>query len=124
VTGDPGAEVPGVTRIDHEAVLRVRAAPPPRGRGLLGWLAGDVPEATPTSAAPETLAPPPADVQAEMRRMELEALTAELAALGALEELEREAGRETEVDAEPEPQAAATDRGGHPDADEAEAERG
>lgn len=87
VREDPAAEVPGLTRIDTEAVLRARA-PQPRSRGILGWLSGEVAE-TPGPPPPhETIAPPPNEVRAEILRMELEALRAEAEAVGALAALE------------------------------------
>ena len=67
--------VPGLTAIDAEAILRnARAAKAkPRSR-LLGWISGDYDEdAAGTTAAPGSLAPPPADVRREMLRLELEA---------------------------------------------------
>ena len=69
------AEVPGVTRVDHEAILKARA-PAQRGRGLLGWLSGEYePEAD--SAAPGSIAPPDDAVRREMLRLELAALEVE-----------------------------------------------
>ncbi|MEO5939655.1 MAG: hypothetical protein ABIZ72_02025, partial [Candidatus Limnocylindrales bacterium] len=70
--------VPGLTAIDAEAILRnARAAKAkPRSR-LLGWISGEYDdEASATSAAPGSLAPPPADVRREMLRLELEAQVA------------------------------------------------
>lgn len=72
------AEVPGLTRVDHDALLRSRA-PAQRSRGLIGWLSGEYqPEAPPE--APGTLAPPADDVRREMLRLELAALEAEVLA--------------------------------------------
>ncbi len=68
------AEVPGVTRVDHEAILRSRA-PAQKSRGLIGWLSGEYQVAA-APEPPESLAPPDAEVRREMLRMELAALSA------------------------------------------------
>jgi hypothetical protein len=76
--GDGDTSVPGLTAIDAEAILRsARAAKAkPRSR-LLGWISGEYDdEAGGTTAAPGSLAPPPADVRREMLRLELEAQVA------------------------------------------------
>ena len=76
--GDGDPSVPGLTAIDAEAILRnARAAKAkPRSR-LLGWISGDYDDdAGGTTAAPGSLAPPPADVRREMLRLELEAQVA------------------------------------------------
>jgi hypothetical protein len=68
-------EVPGVTRVDHEAILKART-PSQRGRGLIGWLSGEYSaEAPPPSL--EGIAPPDEAVRREMIRLELAALQAE-----------------------------------------------
>jgi hypothetical protein len=67
-----------MTAIDAEAILRsARAAKAkPRSR-LLGWISGDYDEdGSGATAAPGSLAPPPADVRREMLRLELEAQVA------------------------------------------------
>jgi hypothetical protein len=76
--GDGDPSVPGLTAIDAEAILRnARAAKAkPRSR-LLGWISGDYDDdGGETTAAPGSLAPPPADVRREMLRLELEAQVA------------------------------------------------
>ena len=76
--GDGDPSVPGLTAIDAEAILRnARAAKTkPRSR-LLGWISGEYDDAAAgPSAAPGSLAPPPADVRREMLRLELEAQVA------------------------------------------------
>jgi hypothetical protein len=76
--GDGDTSVPGLTAIDAEAILRsARAAKAkPRSR-LLGWISGEYDdEAGETTAAPGSLAPPPAEVRREMLRLELEAQVA------------------------------------------------
>jgi len=76
--GDGETSVPGLTAIDAEAILRsARAAKAkPRSR-LLGWISGEYDDdASGTTAAPGSLAPPPADVRREMLRLELEAQVA------------------------------------------------
>lgn len=71
------SEVPGVTRVDHEAILKARA-PVQRGRGLIGWLAGEY-EAGDVAPAesPGSIAPPDDAVRREMLRLEMAALEAE-----------------------------------------------
>lgn len=76
--GDGDTSVPGLTAIDAEAILRsARAAKAkPRSR-LLGWISGEYDdESSGTTAAPGSLAPPPADVRREMLRLELQAQVA------------------------------------------------
>jgi hypothetical protein len=75
LTSAPEAALPGVTAIDHEAILRATREPtrPQRSR-LLSWLSGDyVEEGTSTTSAPEAIAPPDAAVKAEILRLEIEA---------------------------------------------------
>lgn len=76
--GAESAEVPGLTRVDHEAILRSRA-PVQRSRGLIGWLSGEY-QPEPAAEAPGTLAPPADEVRREMLRLELAALEAEVKA--------------------------------------------
>jgi hypothetical protein len=85
------AEVPGVTQVDVEAVLKRRPVGQ-RSRGLIGWLSGEYqPEAPPELH--ETLAPPADAVRREMLRLELAALEAEAEARrGELAALVADAG--------------------------------
>ncbi len=80
------SEVPGVTRVDHEAILKGRT-PGQKGRGLIGWLSGEY-EADAAADTPESIAPPEGAVRREMLRLELAALEAEVQ------------GRQAEADAE------------------------
>jgi hypothetical protein len=111
--GDVEGEVPGVTKVDHEGLLRSRN-PIQKSRGLMGWLSGEY-DPGPTPERPETLALPDADVRREMIRLELAALEAEAQARRIELELElAEAGipiptLESASDAEP----AADSDGGH-----------
>jgi hypothetical protein len=75
--GDGDTSVPGLTAIDAEAILRSARAQKakPRSR-LLGWISGEYDDDGSTTAAPGSLAPPPADVRREMLRLELEAQVA------------------------------------------------
>jgi len=74
--GEPGS-VPGLTAIDADAILRnARSTGTQRRGGLLGWISGDYPTDEGASAAPGSLAPPPAEVRREMLRLELEAQVA------------------------------------------------
>jgi len=96
--GDP--QLPGVTALDAEAIVRAARAPLQRPRSkLLSWISGEYEEekdAT-TPAAPGSLAPPPVEVQREMLRLEIAAdlanLEAEAGSIVAEAEIEaREAG--------------------------------
>lgn len=70
--GEP--QVPGVTAIDPEAVIRGARSGEPRPRSrLLSWITGEpVEEAGPPGSA-DSLAPPPPDVRREIMRLEMEA---------------------------------------------------
>jgi hypothetical protein len=70
------AELPGLTRVDHEALLR-RKAPVQPARGLIGWLSGEYRPSDPP-VPPGTFAPPDDEVRREMLRLELAALEAEV----------------------------------------------
>ena len=83
----PESEVPGVTRVDHEAILKGRT-PGQKGRGLIGWLSGEY-EAEVPADTPESIAPPEEAVRREMLRLELAALEAEVQARQAEVEAER-----------------------------------
>jgi hypothetical protein len=90
--GENDSQVPGVTAIDAEAILKAGRAPKPRQRNrLMSWISGDY-EADDEPAPPGSLAPPPPDVRREMLRLELEAqvanLQAEAGALAADEAVE------------------------------------
>ncbi len=77
-----GAEpnLPGVTALDAEAILRARAEAGRSRGGLLGFLTGrDLPESTGTESA-ESLAPPQDAVRREMLRLQLEAAQADAVA--------------------------------------------
>ena len=75
--GDGETQVPGLTAIDAEAILRnARAAKTkPRSR-LMSWISGEYDEDAGAEAPPGSLAPPPAAVRREMLRLELEAQVA------------------------------------------------
>jgi hypothetical protein len=68
------AALPGVTAIDHEAILRSTREPvrQPRSR-LLSWLSGEYVEDSTTPAAPDAISPPDPAVRAEILRLEIEA---------------------------------------------------
>src|SRR4051794_35444888 len=85
--GDGEAAVPGLTAIDAEAILRNARAGKAKSRSrLLGWISGDYDDAAAATAAPGSLAPPPAEVRREMMRLELEAQLANAQAeVGSLE---------------------------------------
>ena len=73
----PGEEIPGVTRVDHEAILHARTSAP-KSRGLIGWLSGDVDQGSAEAAPAGSFAPPPDEVRREMLRLEMAALEAEV----------------------------------------------
>jgi hypothetical protein len=78
--GETDSQVPGVTAIDAEAIVRAGRAPKPRQRSrLMSWISGDY-EVDEKPAPPGSLAPPPPAVRREMLRLELEAQVANLQA--------------------------------------------
>jgi hypothetical protein len=95
---DPSAEIPGVTQLDPAAGAVAR--PAPRSRSLLGWLSGEY-EPSEGAGERESVSPPSDEVRAEMARLEMEAIQAEIEAAAAVETAERNgAAQATEV-AEP-----------------------
>lgn len=90
--GETDSQVPGVTAIDAEAIVRAGRAVKPRQRSrLLSWISGEY-EPDEEPAPPGSLAPPPPDVRREMLRLELAAqvanLQAEAGAMAAEEAVE------------------------------------
>src|SRR2546423_7823153 len=77
LVGDGEPQVPGLTAIDAEAILRNARATKakPRSR-LMSWISGDYDDEAEAAATPGSLAPPPAAVRREMLRLELEAQVA------------------------------------------------
>jgi hypothetical protein len=72
--------LPGVTALDPEAILRARSEAGRSRGGLLGFLTGrDLPESTGTESI-ESLAPPEDAVRREMLRLRLEAEQADAVA--------------------------------------------
>ena len=109
--GDGEPQVPGVTAIDAEAIVRAKATrAKPKGR-ILSWITGDFEDAA-TRPAPGSLAPPPLEVRREMLRLELEAEVANLQA--EAEALAADAAVE-QID-EREARAARAGNKGRPDA--------
>lgn len=79
-------DIAGVTQIDPSAVLRTKRI---KSRGLAAWLVGEREEEEPSTGKVE----PPSDaVLREMRRLELEAIAAELDAKTAAAEANRDLG--------------------------------
>jgi hypothetical protein len=100
--GEGDNQVPGVTAIDAEAIIRAGRDSKPRPRSrLMSWISGEyVEEEKP--APPGSLTPPPPEVRREMLRLELEAqvanLQAEAGAIAAEQAVEAvEAGEAPEV---------------------------
>ena len=78
--GEGDNQVPGVTAIDAEAIIRAGRDTKPRQRSrLMSWLSGEYPEED-RPAPPGSLDPPSADVRREILRLELEAQVANLQA--------------------------------------------
>jgi hypothetical protein len=75
---DEEPELPGVTEVD-QAIVRGEKKPAGRSR-LLSWISGEYPEDTSAVADAQALAPPDAEVQREILRLELEAEVANLQA--------------------------------------------
>ena len=72
-TGPGEASLPGVTAIDHEALLRTSREPRPQRNRILSWLSGEYVEETSTPVEPQAIAPPDLEVRREILRLELEA---------------------------------------------------
>jgi len=73
------ADIPGVTQLDPAAA---EARPTPRSRGLLGWLSGEY-EGSEAAGERSSVEPPSQAVRAEMARLEIEAIQAQLDAAAA-----------------------------------------
>src|SRR5919108_832553 len=81
--GDP--QLPGVTALDTEAIIKAARSSSQRPRSrLLSWISGEYEDApaqsTVAAAGPDSLAPPPPEVRREMLRIELAAEVANLEA--------------------------------------------
>jgi hypothetical protein len=100
--GEGDNQVPGVTAIDAEAIIRAGRDSKPRPRSrLMSWISGEYVEDE-KPAPPGSLTPPPPEVRREMLRLELEAqvanLQAEAGAIAAEQAVEAvEAGEAPEV---------------------------
>jgi hypothetical protein len=75
---DEDRDVPGLTAVDP-AALRPESKPASRNR-LLSWISGEYPDDAPSASDAQALAPPDAEVQREILRLELEAEVANLEA--------------------------------------------
>jgi len=77
LVGEGDTQVPGLTAIDAEAILRNAHAlkAKPRSR-LMSWISGEYDDDEGARATPGSLAPPPAAVRREILRLELEAQVA------------------------------------------------
>jgi hypothetical protein len=74
LTSTAEAALPGVTAIDHEAILRAGREPvrPPRSR-LFSWISGEYVEEAAAPGDPQAIAPPDLEVRREILRLEIEA---------------------------------------------------
>ena len=79
---EAAAEIPGVTQLDPAAGAVAR--PAPRSRGILGWLSGEY-ESAEGAGERDSVSPPSDEVRAEMARLEMAAIQAELDAAKAVE---------------------------------------
>ena len=68
---DEDRDLPGLTAVDP-AALRPESKPASRNR-LLSWISGEYPDEAPSPNEAQALAPPDAEVQREIIRLELEA---------------------------------------------------
>jgi len=76
--GEGEQQVPGVNALDAEAILRAARGNRSRPRSrLLSWISGETDDEL-AGIQPDSLAPPPPDVQREMLRLELAAQVADL----------------------------------------------
>jgi hypothetical protein len=75
---DEDRDLPGLTAVDP-AALRPESKPVTRNR-LLSWISGEYPDDAPSPNEAQALAPPDAEVQREIIRLELEAEVANLQA--------------------------------------------
>jgi len=72
-TSSGEAALPGVTAIDHEALLRTNREPrQPRSR-ILSWLSGEYVDDGEVPSQPDAIAPPDIAVRREILRLEIEA---------------------------------------------------
>ena len=90
-------QIPGVTSI--AAGTSSRLAKPPKRSRLLQWISGEADDDVAAPVAPPgSLAPPPADVRREIRRLEMEArltnLSAEASAIAAEDALQARAAND------------------------------
>jgi hypothetical protein len=110
--GDGETQVPGLTAIDAEAILRnARAAKAkPRSR-LMSWISGDYTDDSADAAPPGSLSPPPLAVRREMLLLELEAQVAnaqaEVESMAADAAVAEGAAVDVPDTSEPEPSEAA-----------------
>ena len=72
-TGTGEAALPGVTAIDHEALLRTNREPRPQRNRILSWLSGEYVDESEAPIQPEAVAPPDLAVRREILRLEIEA---------------------------------------------------
>lgn len=75
--GEGESQVPGVTAIDAEAIVRGARAVKARPRSrLMSWISGEYEDDGDEPAPPGSLSPPPPEVRREILRLELEAQVA------------------------------------------------
>ena len=72
-TGTGEAALPGVTAIDHEALLRANREPRQQRSRILSWLSGEYVDEGEAPPEPQAIAPPDLAVRREILRLEIEA---------------------------------------------------
>lgn len=79
LVADSEPQLPGVTALDAEAIVRAARQPTAQRRNrLLSWISGEYDPGDEPPPPPGSLAPPAPEVQREMLRLELEAEVANL----------------------------------------------
>jgi len=79
--GEGDTQLPGVTAIDAEAIVRAGRPIKTSSRSrLMSWISGDYDDDADKPAPPGSLSPPPPEVRREILRLELEAQVANLQA--------------------------------------------
>jgi hypothetical protein len=72
-TSSGEATLPGVTAIDHEALLRANREPRQQRSRILSWLSGEYVDEGDLPSQPEAIHPPDLAVRREILRLEIEA---------------------------------------------------
>jgi hypothetical protein len=118
--GEGDTQLPGVTAIDAEAIVRAGRPIKTSSRSrLMSWISGDYDDDADEPAPPGSLSPPPPEVRREILRLELEAQVANLQA--EADSMAAEAAVESGVPIEAEADGDAEDGAVAPDDETADA---